>query len=33
MKDFLSCTGRPCMKNITVYAAIKGSESKWHGAT
>ena len=23
---------RPCMKNITVYAAIKGSESKWHRA-
>ena len=21
------------MKNIAVYAAIKGSESKWHGAT
>ena len=24
---------RPCVKNIAVYAAIKGSESKWHRAT
>ena len=23
----------PRVKNIAVYAAIKGSESKWHGAT
>ena len=24
---------RPCVENIAVYAAIKGSESKWHRAT
>ena len=23
---------RPCVENIAVYAAIKGSESKWHSA-
>ena len=23
---------RPCVENIAVYTAIKGSESKWHGA-
>ena len=23
---------RPCVENIAVYAAIKGSESKWHRA-
>ena len=24
---------RPCVENIAVYAASKGSESKWHRAT